>query len=113
MQASSCAVVISLAKAHHQNNTSIVYCLRLKLQRDLGELRPYGHPFPLHADGNKFVIRNDFLREEEIDVGKLIVLRRSGCRYHRNTGYHWVSLWYEDLVGFSLRALAIAEITSK
>ncbi|XP_074625507.1 uncharacterized protein LOC141883790 isoform X1 [Acropora palmata] len=84
------AVVISLSKAHHQNHTSKVYCLRLKHQGNLEEARPCGHPFRLHAEGNRFIIRNDFLRDEAIDVGKviIIVLSSNGCRFLSNTDYH-------------------------
>lgn len=86
------AVVISLSKAHHQNHTSKVYCLRLKHQGNLEEARPCGHPFRLHAEGNKFIITNNFLRDEAIDVGKVIIIELSsnGCRYLSNTGYHLV-----------------------
>ena len=86
------AVVISLSKAHHQNHTSKVYCLRLKHQGNLEEARPCGHPFRLHAEGNRFIIRNDFLRDEAIDVGKviIIVLSSNGCRFLSNTDYHLV-----------------------
>lgn len=51
------------------------------------EARPCGHPFRLHAEGNRFIIRNDFPRDEAIDVGKVIIV---GCRYLSNTGYHLV-----------------------
>ena len=88
------AVVISLSKAHHQNHTSKVYCLRLKHQGNIEEARPCGHPFRLHADGNRFIITNDFLRHEAIDVGKVIIIELSsnGCRYLSKTGYHLVRL---------------------
>lgn len=88
------AVVISLSKAHHQNHTSKVYCLRLKHQGNPEEARPCGHPFRLHAEGNRFIIRNDFLRDKAIDVGKVLIVEPSsnGCRYLSNTGHHLVRL---------------------
>ena len=101
------AVVISLAKAHHNNRTSIVNCLRLKFQSDVGEVRPYERPFRLHADGNMFIIKNDFLRDEKIDVRTVIAISSNGC-YLGNTGDYLVSLWCEYSVGYILRALAIA-----
>ena len=85
------AVVISLSKVDHENDTSEVNCLGLIQQRN-EEARPYGQPFQMTDFEGFSIIANDLLRLEGIDVGKVITVElESGC-YMGNTGYHLVRL---------------------
>ena len=84
------AVVISLSKADHEYHTSKVNCLRLEWRNE--EARPYGHPFQLTNLEGSSVMRNDFLRQEAIDVGEVIFVDPRNSCYMGNTVYHLVRL---------------------
>lgn len=82
------AVVISLSKVDHGNGFSEVYCLGL-IQQGNEEARPCGHPFQM-KDLEEFnrIIANDILRDEAIEVGKVITVELGSDCYMGNTDYH-------------------------
>ena len=85
------AVVISLSKVDHENDTSKVTCLGF-IQQGNEEARPYGHPFQLTDWKGSNIITNDRLRSEAIEVGTVITVElESGC-YMGKTGDQLVRL---------------------
>ena len=87
---SSLAVAFSLAKAHHQNHTSVVHCLRCESVANSGEIRPYGHPFRLVVNGT-YIISNEYLRNKQIDEGSVLVILTEGNCHISTTEWHLVS----------------------
>ncbi|XP_015776084.1 PREDICTED: uncharacterized protein LOC107354152 [Acropora digitifera] len=81
------AVVISLSKVDH-DDYSEVHCLGL-IQQGNEEARPYGHPFQMQdlEECNR-IFANNLLRDEAIDVGKVITVELESGYYMGNTGYH-------------------------
>ena len=91
---SSFAVVISVAEARYQRDTSVVNCLKCTYHDDVDEFRPYGVPFRLKARGQGFFSNKDFIIDdsflEELKEGALIETSY-GC-FRKNTGIQLVSL---------------------
>ena len=87
---SSFAVVISVAGAPNQRDTSFVNCLKCIYHDDVHKIRPYGVPFRLNADGFCFNFEDSFLGEKKIKKGALIETS-NGC-FSKNTGFQLVSL---------------------
>lgn len=88
---SSFAVVISVAEAHYQRDTSVVNCLKCTYHDDVHKFRPYGVPFRLNAQGFWFIIDDSFLEEQKIKEGALIETSNGGC-FSKKTGFQLVSL---------------------
>lgn len=74
---SSLSVVFSLAKAHRQNHTSIVHCLKCERVANSEQIRPYGQPFQLFVNGSH-IIANDYLRNNGIEEGS-VILTEGNC----------------------------------
>lgn len=74
---SSLSVVFSLAKAHRQNDTSIVHCLKCERVANSEQIRPYGQPFQLFVNG-RYIIANDYLRNNGIEKGS-VILTEGNC----------------------------------
>ena len=92
---SSFAVVIAVAKAHDLGHTSTVSCLKCTYHAEVDKFRPYGGPFRLSADSNRFTIRDKLLSDQEIKEGT--VLRIGFCgSFIENTGIQLVSLKFDD-----------------
>ena len=87
---SSYAVVISRAEAHYEGHTSVVNCLKCTYHAD-DIFRPYGVPFRLNDEKDRFIFLNSFLREQKIKEGT-VIKTFSGCNFSKNTGFQLVSL---------------------
>ncbi|XP_074625500.1 caspase-3-like isoform X1 [Acropora palmata] len=82
---SSYAVVISRAEAHYEGHTSVVNCLKCTYHAD-DIFRPYGVPFRLNDEKDRFIFLNSFLREQKIKEGT-VIKTFSGCNFSKNTGF--------------------------
>lgn len=79
------AVVICLARANDQGNTSLIFCLSRSGKTG---------PFQLRNRNSRYIWRNQDLRENPIEVGSVITYKRfyHYCLFTGNTGKKVVSL---------------------
>lgn len=68
----SCAVVITLSKAHDQGHTSCVFCLRLGRDKERNHVT--GNPFRLFDKRLRYIWKNIDIRDAGIETGSIIVV---------------------------------------